>query len=594
MALSNDLISSFVKTTNDKPKTKTETTLYGTVVIDSAGTWVRIDGSPDGMLTKLPDAMTTDGKTVKSYTTVVANGDRVMVTIKNNTAVVTGNLTNPSADNGTVEKTVNDVKSVSDKVDNINTDNLIVNQKLTALEADISTLSANDVIIDGKLTALEGDISTLTADNVTINDKLTATEAKIETIEADNITIHNRLVAMEVVVESIDAVDLTAIQAIIQDLQANVLTAETADLRYANIDFANITDAALTRLYSQTGLINNLTISDGVVTGELTGVTINGDMINANTLKANRLLIQGEDGLYYRLNTDGVKTEVEQTPTNSLNGSVILANSITASKISVDDLVAFNATIGGINITSNSIYSGAKSSVLNTTTGLYLDSTGQVSFGDSSNFIRYFLDKDGSYKLQIAANSIIFGAGDLNIESIINEIQASVDANGTRLDSYEEETRGLANMIATLVTDSNGTSLMTQTESGWTFNIQDTADSLASVSESVDNIQATLDDTANNVNILQQTVSDIGEITKYVVISATETQPYIELGTENSDFKLRITNEDIRFMEGTNVPAYINNNTLYIYRAVIQNELQQGKFMWKVRANGNMGLTYRG
>lgn len=594
MALSNDLIASFVKTTNDKPKTKTETTLYGTVVIDSAGTWVRIDGSPDGVLTKLPDTTTADGKTVKSYTTVVANGDRVMVTIKNNTAVVTGNLTNPSADNWTVEKTVDDMKTVSDKVDNINTDNLVVNERLTATEAKITTIEADNVAINNKLTATEAAISTLTADNVTINNKLTATEAKITTIEADNVTIHNKLVAMEVVVESLDAVDLEAINAIIQDLQANVLTAETADLRYANIDFANITDAALTRLYSQTGLINNLTISDGVVTGELTGVTINGDLINANTLKADRLLIKGSDGLYYRLNTDGVTVEAEQTPTNSLNGSIILAKSITASKISVDDLVAFNATIGGINITTNSIYSGTKSSALNTTTGLYLDNEGQVSFGDQSNFIRYFKDTDGSYKLQIAADSIIFGAGDLNVESIINDIQASVDDNVSRLDSSEEETRVLSNMIATLVTDSNGTSLMTQTESGWTFNIQDTSDSLASVSESVDNIQATLDDTANNVNILQQTVSDIGEITKYVVISATETQPYIELGAENSDFKVRITNEDIRFMEGTNVPAYINNNTLYIYRAVIQNELQQGKFMWKVRANGNMGLTYRG
>ena len=573
MALSNDLIYSFVKTTNDKPKTKTESTLYGTVVIDSSGTWVKIDGSPDGVLTKLPDTTTADGKTVKSYTTVVANGDRVMVTIKNNTAVVIGNLTNPSADNSTVEKTVNDMKTVSDKVDNINTDNLVVNERLTAAEAKITTIEA---------------------DNVTINNKLTAAEAKITTIEADNVTIHNKLVAMEVVVESLDAVDLEAINAIIQDLQANVLTAETADLRYANIDFANITDAALTRLYSQTGLINNLTISDGVVTGELTGVTINGDLINANTLKADRLLIKGSDGLYYRLNTDGATVENEQTPTNSLNGSIILAKSITASKISVNDLVAFNATIGGINITSNSIYSGTKSSALNTTTGLYFDNEGQVSFGDQSNFIRYFKDTDGGYKLQIAADSIIFGAGDLNVESIINDIQAAVDENGLRLDSYKEETRSLSNMIATLVTDSNGASLMTQTEGGWTFNIQDTVDSLTSVSEAVDNIQETLDDTANNVNVLQQTVSDIGEIAKYVVISATETQPYIELGAENSDFKLRVTNEDIQFMEGTNVPAYINNNTLYIYRAVVQNEMQQGAFMWKVRPNGNMGLTYRG
>ena len=65
------------------------------------------------------------------------------------------------------------------------------------------------------------------------------------------------------------------------------------------------------------------------------------------------MVVKGSDGLYYKLNTDGSTVESEQTEYNSLNGSVITAKSITATKISVDDLVAFGATIGGFNITKS-------------------------------------------------------------------------------------------------------------------------------------------------------------------------------------------------------------------------------------------------
>lgn len=84
MTLSKELISQFVKTTNDTHKKSTETTVYGTVVINDTGRYVKIDGSPDNILTPI------------SSTTSVKEGDRVTVMIKNHTAVVTGNLTAPS------------------------------------------------------------------------------------------------------------------------------------------------------------------------------------------------------------------------------------------------------------------------------------------------------------------------------------------------------------------------------------------------------------------------------------------------------------------------------------------------------------------
>ena len=157
------------------------------------------------------------------------------------------------------------------------------------------------------------------------------------------------------------------------------------------------------------------------------GITISGDLIEGNTIVAEKLVIKGEDGLYYKLNTDGVKTETEQTDYNSINGTVIKAKSITATKIDVKDLVAFDATIGGFKITNNAIYSGVKESVNNTTRGAYLDSEGQVAFGDASNFIKGYKDQNGDYKIVISADSLTFGSSKKNIENAINEINNKVD-----------------------------------------------------------------------------------------------------------------------------------------------------------------------
>lgn len=92
----------------------------------------------------------------------------------------------------------------------------------------------------------------------------------------------------------------------------------------------------------------------------LTGVTIVGDVIQAATLTADKLLLKGEDGLYYRLNAEAGTLSAEELTEekyqNALDGSAIVAGSITADKLSVTDLVAFGATIGGWEIREDGLY----------------------------------------------------------------------------------------------------------------------------------------------------------------------------------------------------------------------------------------------
>ena len=264
MGLSNDLITQFVKVTNDKKKEKKETVVYGTAKTVDGVKYVQLDGSE--LLTPV------------SSTTNIADGNRVTVMIKNHTATVTGNITSPSP-------------------------------------------SGSDL------------------DNVLY-----------QILEFEQLTTNT----------------FSSHAADIENLKTTKLDVESADLKYANINFTNITEASVENLFTKSGMIKDLVMSSGSVTGELVGVRIKGDLIEAQ--------------------------------------------SITANKINVDDLKAFNATIGGFKITDNSIYSGVKSSINNTTRGIYLDTDGQIVFGDTSNFVKLYKDISDSeerYKLDMSVNDLL-------------------------------------------------------------------------------------------------------------------------------------------------------------------------------------------
>lgn len=368
MDLSNNLISKFIEVMSPRETKNTGSVMYGTVEKRNDEVMVKLDGSE--LLTPV------------STTADVINKERVMVMIQNHTATIVGNASSPSARSDDV----NELKEiVADKVST---------SDLEAERARIDSLESDNVIINQTLTAYDADIKQLTADNVTINQTLEAQSADISNLKTDK------------------------------------LDAETAELKYANIDFSNIGEAAMKYLYSESGLIKDIVIDHGSITGELVGVTISGDLIKGNTIVADKLVVKGEDGLYYKLNTDGNTIEKEQTDFNSLNGSVIKAKSITATKISVDDLVAFGATIGGFHISKDAIFSGVKESVLNTTRGIYLDNSGQISFGDSANYIRYFKEQNGKFKLDIAVESLSIKSSDgidVDISDTIDEIKNDID-----------------------------------------------------------------------------------------------------------------------------------------------------------------------
>lgn len=101
MAISNTLLKEFAEITNDSEEETTNNELRATVKSTGDGVvYVQIDGNADS-----------DGLTPASTTTNLAVGDRVYVTIQNHSAVVTGNITDPSATNTNLTDAVNNVST---------------------------------------------------------------------------------------------------------------------------------------------------------------------------------------------------------------------------------------------------------------------------------------------------------------------------------------------------------------------------------------------------------------------------------------------------------------------------------------------------
>ena len=593
MGLSNDLITQFVKVTNDKKEEKKETVVYGTVKTVDGVDYVQLDGSE--LLTPV------------SSTTNIADGERVTVMIKNHTATVTGNITSPSPSGSDLNNVLDQIsefeiviagkvsteqlEAESARIDNLIAEDVLIKNKLVAAEASIGTLTADNATIKGKLTAAEADIDDLTTTKLDA-EIAKVTYATITNLDATNAEIHT-LKSDFGTFEELSTNTFSAHAADIENLKTTKLDAESADLKYANIDFTNITDASVENLFAKSGMIKDLVMSSGSVTGELVGVRIKGDLIEAETLKADKLVVLGTDGLYYKLNVSGSTVETEQTQYNSINGSIITAQSITANKIHVDDLKAFNATIGGFKITDNSIYSGVKSSINNTTRGIYLDTDGQIMFGDTSNFVKFYKDTsdpDERYKLDISVSNLSIGSSGKSVELVINSLENQVN-----------------NCVKTEDLDTMNSSIDERIESAKTDVIADMNNKYVEVSE-IDKIyqtvQTMIEKSDEDITFTFQGITS--DIQNEIVLNQQNFERYIrfseegiELGEIDSPFKTNISTTEIYFSQSGKKIAYISNSKLYILEAEFINKMSIGSegvgyYDWVIRKNGHLSLKLRG
>lgn len=284
MGISHDIISEFVKITNDKKEKPKEETVYATIVQASDGKYVKIDGS--------------DLITPTETTTDIEEGERVTVLIKDHSAIITGNVTSPSA-------SVNRVNGIVD----------VVSEKLGVFE----TIVADKIDVN-ELNAYKATIENLIVGKAEIED-LKATKAEIEFLDADvahiKTLVNGNLTSDNILSFNITADKVTMADAFIKDAMVDTINA--AKINAGRINTNNVVIGSDDGGMLISGATQQFTDKDGKVRIQI-GRDSTGDFT---------FVLYGEDG----------------------TGQIINQNGITASAVSdgliVNDMINNNAAISG-------------------------------------------------------------------------------------------------------------------------------------------------------------------------------------------------------------------------------------------------------
>lgn len=248
-------------------------------------------------------------------------------------------------------------------------------------------------------------------------------------------------------------------------------------------------------------------------------------------------------------------------------------------------------------------------------------SVSDTSFAIDNSWYKYFVTFDASHteltlnfdlpgvyyvyhpQLEIGNKVTDWGiAPEDTSEGLASATQKSQDAQQAAEDTIEQlrytESRiqQLADSISMMVRSGTAGSLVKQDASGlYYFDISDIETNISENSSGLADLYGVVLDANGQIDVLNSTAEALQKRTEYVKSYTDENdQPCLELGEGDSTFKVFITNTELRFVEGSSVPAYISNQKLYIEKAEILNELQFGDFVWKIRENGNMGLVWKG
>ena len=222
----------------------------------------------------------------------------------------------------------------------------------------------------GSITADKLDAGAVTAEKIAANaveaDKIkagavTANKISANAVEADKIKV-GAVTAEKIAAGAVDTDKLKAGAVTAEKIASKTITADLIKAKTITADSGIIDDSA----------IGTAQIADGSITSAKI-VELNADLIKTGTLSAERLLLVGEDGVIYKINAassglsmtelakDQYKNYINgtvivaksitaaQIAAQTITGNEILAGSITAKEINVSDLFASEATINELN-----------------------------------------------------------------------------------------------------------------------------------------------------------------------------------------------------------------------------------------------------
>ena len=522
MSLSYDLISEFVKITNDKKENTKEGTVYATVVNTSGEKYVKIDGSD--LLTPID---TTAG---------IEDQERVTVMIKDHKATVTGNITSPSVGKSTVNKVVGTV----------------VDENFVIVNSEIENLIAKNSYLEN-----------VYAENSTI------VNSKIENLEATDSRIENSVIE-----------NFTVIDGVVQGLKAT-----TADIEILNADFANIKTLINGNLTSDNILAfkitsEKVTVEDAFIKDAMID-TISAGKINAGEINTNLVSIGSEDGgmlitgstQQFTDKNGNVRIQIGKDASGDFTfilygedgtGQLINQNGITASAIGdgliVNDMVSDNAAISGGKLDISSVITEIN--------------------GDTSTTIKsskIYLNEQAQ-SLEVAFNSLktkVDTIQEVTIQGDLTAITEQIQSNTSKIEINKESISTLISRdtaITKQVTDLEGNlretestliskyTTLNQNLEGFKTTVADTYATKSSVTDVVDNIETNYSTTTTMNSAIEQRAQEISAsvsstyATKNEVSTLDNTLKTDYSTTEEMESAINVAKEEINL----NVESKVN------------------------------------
>lgn len=324
MSIDRSILSEFIKATNDNKETK-QTQLYGTVVTQGNSKCVKIDGS---------EIVTP----VRSITDI-KDDERVMVSIKDHMATVTGNMTNPSVGNDRVE-------SAEGKIDRF--DHLFAGN-ITAENIAAGSITA-DKILAGSITTDKLMAECITSDKISAN-SITANLIKSDSIESRHIKAGS-IEAEHIKAGAIDAEHIAAGVITADKIATGTITAGSGIIADGAIGNAQISKLDAAKI--EAGIIDTSKVTIQGSNGHLRLKGNRLQVFNGTGVNAKERVSVGDvngDGSIFGLRVRGADGQTVLLDENGIKSEGITDGSITNDKISED------ANIDGSKININSVIS---------------------------------------------------------------------------------------------------------------------------------------------------------------------------------------------------------------------------------------------
>ena len=569
MDLSNNLISQFAKITKDQNGSSSETIVYGTAVSYGDKLYVNIDGS--------------DSITPVVTTSEVKAGERVTILLKDHSATILGNVSNPAASTETVGKVLDEYDVIVAKIGDFE---LVIADKVTTEQLQAELAIINEALI-GKATI----------------EQLNAVNAKIENLdvtklEADVASINQALITKA------EIADLEAVRASVNVLETDVGNIET--LIGGNLTMDNIQSLVLT---SSKVTVDNAFIKDAMIdrvsASKLTAGTINTSLINIGS-EDGAMTITGS--LQQFKDADGnVRIQLGKDATGDFTfalygadgqGQLINQNGITASAISdgliVNKMVADNAAIAGSKLDIESVITEVNNSTTTIKSSkIYFDDAGQtldVAFDTLETTIEGVDSKTTSN-----TTSINTMQGQINT-LITNTTVTKSDGTTVQLkDAYsatEQTVSSMSGKISSLETNYNALDGKMNTVnsqiaefdvtldgfetrvSNAEVKMDDVTDDMAEVNSQIAEFNTTLAGIESRVSSTESKIENIGDLDVTVdvgtqnLVNGTTDQPQLTEWTDDYDTiivnQIDVTDFDLTFGDSLTFRVYINESNVDI------------------------------